>query len=62
MPKPSPKTKLRPQPNVLFEATVRRMLATPPRLKKAAAKKRRPNTRKRGGVKEVNRRKMDGRR
>lgn len=28
MPKPSPKAKT--QPNVLFEATVRRMLATPP--------------------------------
>jgi hypothetical protein len=38
MPKPSPKTKLRPQPNVLFEATVRRMLATPPQVKKAVKK------------------------
>ena len=46
MPKSSPKTKLRPQPNVLFEATVRRMLGTPHQPKKAAAKKRRPNTRK----------------
>jgi hypothetical protein len=40
MPKRSPKTKLRPQPNVLFEATVRRMLAKPPQPKKAAKKKR----------------------
>jgi hypothetical protein len=45
MAKPSRKTKLRPQPNVLFEATVRRMLATPPQpkkpVKKKAAKKKR---------------------
>ena len=39
MPKRSPKTKLRPQPNVLFEATVRRMLATPPQPKVAVKKK-----------------------
>jgi hypothetical protein len=38
MPKRLPKTKLRPQPNVLFEATVRRMLATPPQPKKPAKK------------------------
>jgi hypothetical protein len=36
MPKPPPKTKI--QPNVLFEATVRRMLATPPQPKKAVKK------------------------
>jgi hypothetical protein len=40
MPKPSPKTKLRPQPSVLFEATVRRMLATPPQPKISVKKKR----------------------
>lgn len=34
MPKPSPKPKIKPQPNVLFEATVRRMLRTPPQPKK----------------------------
>jgi hypothetical protein len=39
MRKPSPKTKLRPQPSVLFEATVRRMLATPPQPKKAVKKR-----------------------
>ena len=49
MPKPSQKTKLRPQPNVLFEATVRRLLATPPQPKKAAAKGHGPNTRKKRG-------------
>jgi len=38
MPKPSPKTKLRRQPNVLFEATVRRMLATPPQPERAVKK------------------------
>jgi hypothetical protein len=38
MPKPSPKNKFQPQPNVLFEATVRRMLATPPQPKKAVKK------------------------
>ena len=35
MPKPSPKAKIKPQPNVLFEATVRRMLSRPPQPKKA---------------------------
>lgn len=39
MSKPSPRTKLRPQPNVLFEPTVRRMLATPPQPKRAIKKK-----------------------
>jgi hypothetical protein len=43
MPKPSPKAKakakIKPQPNVLFEATVRRMLATRPLPKKAVKKK-----------------------
>jgi len=45
-PKPSLKTK--PQPNVLFEATVRRMLATPPQPKKAVKKvaKKKTNARK----------------
>jgi hypothetical protein len=38
MRKPSPKTKLRPQPNVLFEASVRRMLAHPPQPKRAVKK------------------------
>ena len=35
MPKSSPKAKIKPQPNVLFEATVRRMLRPPPRPNKA---------------------------
>jgi len=39
MPKPSPKAKIEPQPNVLFEATVRRMLAARPQPKKAVKKK-----------------------
>ena len=62
MPKRSPKTKLRPQPNVLFEATVRRMLATPPQPKKAAATKRPTQHSDKARVKLVNRRKVDGRR
>ncbi|MBL6613055.1 MAG: hypothetical protein ISP49_11700 [Reyranella sp.] len=44
MPKRAPKTKLRPQPNVLFEATVRRMLAKPPQPGTAAKKKRQTAT------------------
>jgi hypothetical protein len=48
MPKPSPKTKLRPQPNVLLEASVRRMLAHPPQpkraVKKSASKKAKKGT------------------
>jgi len=49
MPKPSPKAKIEPQPNVLFEATVRRMLAARPQPKKAVKKKTRqkPTLRKR---------------
>jgi hypothetical protein len=39
MPKRSPKAKIKPQPNVLFEATVRRMLAARPQRKKAVKKK-----------------------
>jgi hypothetical protein len=43
MRKPSTKTKLRPQPNVLHELTVRRLLAAPPQprraVKKSASKK-----------------------
>jgi hypothetical protein len=39
MPKHSPKAKIRPQPNVLFEATVRRMLAARPQPKKTVKKK-----------------------
>ena len=38
MPKPSRKTKLRPQPNVLLEITVRRMLASRPQPKRAVRK------------------------
>jgi hypothetical protein len=39
MPKPSSKTKVRRQPNVLHEATVRRMLAAAPQPKATAKKK-----------------------
>jgi hypothetical protein len=42
MAKPSRKTKLRPQPNVLFEATVRRLLAQPPQPKVPVKKKTKP--------------------
>ena len=42
MAKPSRKTKLRAQPNVLFEATVRRMLARPPQPKAPVKKKAKP--------------------
>jgi ribosomal protein L13 len=35
MPRPSPKAKIKSQPNVLFEATVRRMLTPRPQPKKA---------------------------
>jgi hypothetical protein len=38
MRKPSTKTNLRPQPNVLLELTVRRMLAAPPQPKRAVKK------------------------
>jgi hypothetical protein len=48
MPKPSHKTKLRAQPSVLSETTVRQMLATPPQPKKATAKKRRSSPKKNG--------------
>jgi hypothetical protein len=47
MAKPSRKTKLRPQPNVLFEATVRRMLARPPQPKVAVKKALKPKDKKR---------------
>jgi hypothetical protein len=44
MPKSPPK--IRPQPNVLFEATVRRMLATPPQPKVAVKKTTKPKDKK----------------
>ena len=46
MPKSPPKTKTKPQPNVLFEATVRRMLAQPPQPKKPVKKKANPKPKK----------------
>ena len=39
MTKPSAKAKIKPQPNVLFEATVRRMLSARPQPKKTVKKK-----------------------
>ena len=42
MPKPPHK----PQPNVLFEATVRRMLATPPKLRKPVKKRAKKATKR----------------